>query len=246
MIVDGWVNLFPEAFAAKWAAQDEQQGVVAALRRRPRQGAARSRGCSAAMDDAGVDLGVLTAGLSDPERAHRVGGYAAEDFLAIAERAPRAASSCRPPSTGPPSRVATAPRVRELAAARRGRAGAGHAAGRAVRAQPPPLLPRVRHVRGARPAGVDQRRHPRPAGALALPGPGAARGRAHRLPRPHRRRRPHGPPLRGAADPVHAQVAAAAPDDVGLPGHLHGPGAGAVHGLVPRPGPGAGSRPTTR
>ena len=40
------------------------------------------------MDDAGIDLGVLTAGLSDPERAHRAGGYAAEDFLAIAEEHP--------------------------------------------------------------------------------------------------------------------------------------------------------------
>ena len=42
-----------------------------------------------AMDAAGVDLGVLTSGLSDPERAHRAGGYAAEDFVAIAEAAPR-------------------------------------------------------------------------------------------------------------------------------------------------------------
>jgi predicted TIM-barrel fold metal-dependent hydrolase len=40
------------------------------------------------MDDAGVDLGVLTSGLSDPERTHRVGGYAAEDFFAIAEEHP--------------------------------------------------------------------------------------------------------------------------------------------------------------
>ena len=45
-------------------------------------------GLIAAMDAAGVDLGVLTSGLSDPERAHRAGGYAAEDFLAIAEAHP--------------------------------------------------------------------------------------------------------------------------------------------------------------
>jgi hypothetical protein len=30
MIVDGWVNLFPEAFASRWAAKDEQKGVLAA------------------------------------------------------------------------------------------------------------------------------------------------------------------------------------------------------------------------
>jgi uncharacterized protein len=41
-----------------------------------------------AMDDAGIETGVLTAGLSDPERAHRRGGYAAEDFVAIAEEHP--------------------------------------------------------------------------------------------------------------------------------------------------------------
>ncbi|MEQ1788456.1 MAG: amidohydrolase family protein, partial [Acidimicrobiales bacterium] len=45
-------------------------------------------GLLAAMDDAGIATGVLTAGLSDPERAHRRGGYAAEDFLAIAEQHP--------------------------------------------------------------------------------------------------------------------------------------------------------------
>jgi predicted TIM-barrel fold metal-dependent hydrolase len=45
-------------------------------------------GLLAAMDVAGITTGVLTAGLSDPERAHRKGGYAAEDFIAIAEQHP--------------------------------------------------------------------------------------------------------------------------------------------------------------
>jgi|GEM_PF-4838110 len=27
MVVDGWVNLLPEAFAAKWMAQEENQEV---------------------------------------------------------------------------------------------------------------------------------------------------------------------------------------------------------------------------
>jgi predicted TIM-barrel fold metal-dependent hydrolase len=87
MIVDGWVNLFPEAFAAKWAAKDEQKGVLQLFGPDLAKGPT-VEGLVAAMDDAGIDLGVLTAGLSDPERAHRIGGYAAEDFLAIAEQFP--------------------------------------------------------------------------------------------------------------------------------------------------------------
>ena len=87
MIVDGWVNLFPEAFAARWAAKEEQQGVVQLFGPDLAKGPT-VEGLVAAMDEAGVDLGVLTAGLSDPERAHRIGGYAAEDFLAIAEQHP--------------------------------------------------------------------------------------------------------------------------------------------------------------
>ena len=87
MIVDGWVNLFPEAFASKWAAKDEQKGVLQLFGPDLAKGPT-VEGLLAAMDEAGIDLGVLTAGLSDPERAHRIGGYAAEDFLAIAEEHP--------------------------------------------------------------------------------------------------------------------------------------------------------------
>ena len=87
MIVDGWVNLFPEAFASKWAAKEEQKGVLQLFGPDLAKGPT-VEGLVAAMDDAGIDLGVLTAGLSDPERAHRIGGYAAEDFLAIAEQHP--------------------------------------------------------------------------------------------------------------------------------------------------------------
>jgi len=84
VIVDAWVNIFPEAFAARWAAKDEQQGVVQMF------GPDLAKGPTvehliAGMDEAGVDVGILTAGLSDPERAHRRGGFAAEDFLAIAD-----------------------------------------------------------------------------------------------------------------------------------------------------------------
>jgi predicted TIM-barrel fold metal-dependent hydrolase len=87
MIVDGWVNLFPEAFASRWAAKDEQKGVLQLFGPDLAKGPT-VEGLLEGMDEAGVDLGVLTAGLSDPERAHRMGGYAAEDFLAIAEEHP--------------------------------------------------------------------------------------------------------------------------------------------------------------
>lgn len=87
MIVDGWVNLIPEAFAARWVAQDTQQGAVELfgddLAKSP-----TVEGLLGAMDEAGIDLGVLTSGLSPPERARRRGGYAAEDFLAIAAQHP--------------------------------------------------------------------------------------------------------------------------------------------------------------
>lgn len=87
MIVDGWVNLIPEAFGAKWTAQKENAGARNLFGDDLAKGPT-VEGLLEAMDDAGVDVGVLTAGLSDPERSHRVGGYAPEDFLAIAEQHP--------------------------------------------------------------------------------------------------------------------------------------------------------------
>lgn len=87
MVVDAWVNLIPEAFAARWAAKEEQQGAVqlfgADLAKSP-----TVEGLLEAMDEAGIQTGVLTSGLSDPARAHRKGGFAAEDFIAIAEEHP--------------------------------------------------------------------------------------------------------------------------------------------------------------
>jgi hypothetical protein len=87
VIIDAWVNLIPEAFAAKWAAKEEQQGARQLFGDDLAKGASVG-GLLAAMNEAGVATGVLTSGLSDPERAHRRGGYAAEDFLAIAEEHP--------------------------------------------------------------------------------------------------------------------------------------------------------------
>ncbi|HKE75147.1 MAG TPA: amidohydrolase family protein [Acidimicrobiales bacterium] len=87
MIVDGWVNLIPEKFAAQWVAQDSQRGVVELFGPDLAKGPT-VEGLLGAMDEAGVDLGVLTSGLGEPERAHRAGGYAPEDFVAIAEEHP--------------------------------------------------------------------------------------------------------------------------------------------------------------
>lgn len=87
MVVDAWVNLFPEAFAARWTAQDEQQGVVELFGAELATGPT-VEGLLEAMDGAGITTGVLTAGLSDPGRLHRRGGFAAEDFIAIADAHP--------------------------------------------------------------------------------------------------------------------------------------------------------------
>ncbi|MFP3902076.1 MAG: amidohydrolase family protein [Acidimicrobiia bacterium] len=113
MVVDGWVNLFPQAFAADWLAKEEQRGVVELF------GTDLAKGPGAedllqAMDDAGIATGVLTAGLSDPERAHRRGGYAAEDMVAVAEQHPgRFLVSAAVDRAGRP--VENCRRVRELA-----------------------------------------------------------------------------------------------------------------------------------
>ena len=87
MVLDAWVNLFPEAFAAAWIAQEENQGVRALFGDDLANGPT-VEGLLTAMDAAGITTGVLTAALSDPDRAHRRGGYAAEDVIAIAEAHP--------------------------------------------------------------------------------------------------------------------------------------------------------------
>jgi predicted TIM-barrel fold metal-dependent hydrolase len=68
-----------------------------------------------AMDQAGIDLGVLTSGLRDPTRLHRQGAYAAEDFLAVADRYPERflVSVAVDKATRP---VENCRRIRELAA----------------------------------------------------------------------------------------------------------------------------------
>jgi len=84
MIVDGWVNLMPAGFAERWVAQESQQGVVELFGPDLAQGPT-VEGLLDAMDGSAVDLGVLTCGLAEPDRARRAGGLAPEDFLALAE-----------------------------------------------------------------------------------------------------------------------------------------------------------------
>jgi predicted TIM-barrel fold metal-dependent hydrolase len=87
MVVDAWVNLFPEGFAEAWSARQENAGVGVLFG----EDLARGRTVDellGAMDEAGVDTGVLTAGLGEPDRVHDAGMYAAEDFLAIADAHP--------------------------------------------------------------------------------------------------------------------------------------------------------------
>jgi uncharacterized protein len=113
MVIDAWVNLFPEAFAAQWVAQEENQGVRQLFGDDLAKGPT-VEGLLAAMDDAGIATGVLTSGLSDPERTHRKGGYAAEDFIAIAEQHPgRFLVAPTVDRAGKP--LANVQRVRELA-----------------------------------------------------------------------------------------------------------------------------------
>jgi predicted TIM-barrel fold metal-dependent hydrolase len=113
MIVDGWVNLIPEGFAAQWLAQDSQRGVVELFGADAATGPT-IEGLLAAMDGAGIDVAVLTSGLASPERAHRAGGQAAEDFVALAEAHPgRLVVAATVDRAGRPTRNCA--RIRELA-----------------------------------------------------------------------------------------------------------------------------------
>ena len=87
LIVDAWVNIFPAAFAAQWNNQEANRDVGGLFGEDFSKGETVEHLVSE-MDDAGVDVGVLTSGLQDPERAHRKGMYAPEDFIAVAEAHP--------------------------------------------------------------------------------------------------------------------------------------------------------------
>ncbi len=87
VIVDAWVNVFPEGFKADFGARATTAGVHELF------GAEATddrtfESLVAAMDDAGVDLGVLTCGLRPAESARRRAMPAPEDFLAMADAHP--------------------------------------------------------------------------------------------------------------------------------------------------------------
>ena len=113
VIIDAWVNLFPAQFAAQWAAQKENAGAVNLFGEHLAKGS-EVDDLVAAMDDAGVDTGVLTSGLRAPDRAHHKGMFAAEDFLAVADAHPgRFLVSATVDKVATPTENAR--RVRELA-----------------------------------------------------------------------------------------------------------------------------------
>ncbi len=112
-IVDAWVNIFPAAFAAQWNSQRANSDVGQLFGEDFSKGETVEHLVSE-MDEAGVDVGILTAGLRDPERAHRKGMFAAEDFVAVAEGHPgRFAVSVTVEKADRPT--VNARRIRELA-----------------------------------------------------------------------------------------------------------------------------------
>src|SRR6266545_4405461 len=86
MVLDAWVNLFPEGFAESWGTRKEN-AVVDELFGGD-LGAHTIDQLLATMDGAGVDRAVLTTGLQDADRAHRHGAHSAEDMLEVADRHP--------------------------------------------------------------------------------------------------------------------------------------------------------------
>lgn len=87
MVLDAWVNIFPEQTARDFSERRETADVGDLFG----QDLTRGRNVDdllAAMDEAGVETGVLTCGLRDPDRARRAGILAAEDVVAVAEEHP--------------------------------------------------------------------------------------------------------------------------------------------------------------
>ena len=83
-VLDGWVNIFPEAMAKGWTSKQENASVQD-LFKEDLKAKRTAEDLLAAMDEAGVETGILTSGLRGPDWARRKGVYAAEDFLALAD-----------------------------------------------------------------------------------------------------------------------------------------------------------------
>jgi uncharacterized protein len=114
VIVDAWVNIFPEQFAKEWTSQRANSDVGDLFGEDLGKGRTVEQ-LLGAMDDAGVRTGILTSGLRTPDRAHRRGMYAPEDFIEVADANPgRFAVSVTVDQAERPTHNAV--RLRELAA----------------------------------------------------------------------------------------------------------------------------------
>lgn len=87
MILDGWVNVFPENFAATFGAKSSTAGVHEMFGSQVTN-AQPFEATLAAMDAAGIDTGVLVCGMKPAERARRRGEIPPEDCCTIAEENP--------------------------------------------------------------------------------------------------------------------------------------------------------------
>jgi len=87
MIVDAWMNVFPEDFATRFGDRPENASVKG-LFGDDATGTRSVESVVGAMDSAGVDIGVLTCGLRPHESARRRGMVSPEDFLAMADAHP--------------------------------------------------------------------------------------------------------------------------------------------------------------
>jgi uncharacterized protein len=87
VVLDAWVNIFGEGTARDFSAQRSTADVGELFGQDLSQGRT-VESLLAAMDESGVETGVLTCALRDPDPAHRAGTYAAEDFLALADEHP--------------------------------------------------------------------------------------------------------------------------------------------------------------
>lgn len=87
MVLDAWVNIFPEGFAARWTSQRENSAVQDLFGDNLTKGRTAG-GLLEAMDDAGIATAVLTGGLRRSERARAQGATSTEDLLALAAEHP--------------------------------------------------------------------------------------------------------------------------------------------------------------
>lgn len=96
MVLDAWVNLFPEGFAKSWSAKQENASVGELFGEELSQGRTVEQ-LVAALDEAGVDTALLTGGLSDPERFLSIADKYDGRFLTsvVVDQATRPVENCR-------------------------------------------------------------------------------------------------------------------------------------------------------